>query len=182
MGPSLSPFAPQQLQPQRRTRRARTGSPLGESWAGGEGRTGMSLGQAPWARACPQQEALPAPLSSDSTGPSPSPAPASSPQSSQHQRGWSRPSSHSPRGWLLLPPFLPRPNQPPCWPPSKKDAAVLGCPGPLRCPSAGAMFVAMAGSSLAVPLHTSAVPRPSDPQPSTSADMERGRAGDPGRI
>ncbi|KAM4885015.1 SH3 domain-containing kinase-binding protein 1-like [Sylvia borin] len=28
----------------------------------------------------------------------------------------------------------------------------------------------------AVPLHTSAVPRPSDPQPS---DMERGRAGDP---
>ncbi|KAM7029456.1 uncharacterized protein M8220_013819 isoform 1-T1 [Acridotheres tristis] len=45
------------------------------------------------------------------------PAPAS-PQSSQHQRGWSRPRSHSPRGRLLLPPFLPRPNLPLCWPTS----------------------------------------------------------------
>lgn len=81
--------------------------------------------ESPWARACHGQEALPAPLLSDSAGPSPSPAPAS-PQSSQHQRGWNPPSSPSPRGWLLLPLFLPRPNQPLCWPPSKEHMAVLG--------------------------------------------------------
>ncbi|XP_072774150.1 uncharacterized protein [Taeniopygia guttata] len=109
----------------------------------------------------------PAPVSA---APVLSPASASSPQSSQRQRGWSPPSSRSPRGWLLLPPFLPRPNQPPCCPPSKKCGCAHGWPW------------RGAGTSLAVPLLTSAVPRPGDPQPSTSAAVEWGRAGDPGRL
>ncbi|XP_063275170.1 uncharacterized protein LOC134561801 isoform X2 [Prinia subflava] len=175
----MSPFAPWQLQPQGRTRRVRTGSALGELWAGGQGRTGMCLGRAPGP--CHEQEALPAPLLFDSAAPSLSPTPASA-QSSQHQRGWNPPSSHSPRGWLLLPPFLPRPNQPLCWPPSKKR----GCAGVSRATvmsqcqhrTCGQPWCG-AGSSPAVPLHTSAVPRPSEPQPSASADMEGGRASDP---
>lgn len=101
-----------------------------------------------------------------SAGPGPSPASASPPQSSQHQRGWSQPSSHSPRGWLLLPPFLPRPNQSPCWPPSKKR----GCAGVSRatvmsqCHAHGWPWRG-AGTSLAVPLTPLLSPGPVTPSP-----------------
>lgn len=139
----MIPFAPQQLQPERRTRRVRTGSPPGES-PQLEEREGQGCA---WARPCHEQEALPAPLLSVLV-----PAPA-----------------------LLLPPLPRAPStskdgadQAPthqedgsCSPHSCQDqtspraghqvrnVAVLGCPGPLRCPSASAMLMAGLGEGLA---------------------------------
>lgn len=132
----------------------------GESWRTGKDRDVPGMGPLGHSMSRAGSASCPTLVSADL---SPSPAPAS-PQSSQHERGWSRPRSHSPRGRLLLPPFLPRPNLPLCWPTSKKHVAVLGCPGPLRCPSASTVLMAgpgvgLATLSLAVPLHTSAVPQ-----------------------
>ncbi|XP_048183183.1 SH3 domain-containing kinase-binding protein 1-like isoform X2 [Corvus hawaiiensis] len=98
----------------------------------------MCLGQAPWARACPQQEALPAPLSSDSVMSQPQPCSC------------------------LLSPELPAPAR---MEPTKLPLTKRMAPAP------------------PVPAKTKPAPmlatKPSDSQPSTSADMERGRAGDP---
>lgn len=132
--------------------------PPGESWRTGKGRDVSGTGLLGQGMSRAGSASCPTLVSADV---SPSPAPAS-PQSSQHQRGWSRPRSHSPRGWLLRPPFLPRPNQPLCQPPSKKRgcARVSGATVMSQCQHHAYVWPWHgAGSSLAVSLHTSAVPQ-----------------------
>ncbi|XP_041335204.1 uncharacterized protein LOC121359910 isoform X2 [Pyrgilauda ruficollis] len=171
-----SPFAPQQLQPERRTRRARTGSPPGESWAGGEGRTGMCLGQGmsrAGSASCPLPSVpVPAPaLLLPPLPRAPSTSEDGADQAPTHQEDGSC-SPHSCQDQTSPCPGHQVRNLWLCW-------GVQGhCDVPVPAPCswlASAWGWHLPGCAT----HTSAVPRPSDPQPSASADMEWGRACDP---